>query len=134
MTKRRRPGRVKSRPKALHDVAAGGTVPDMKGSPISPVTIVRLAATDAPSLREVARIVGVSPTLISKFELGQFELNDEHLAQYAEAIGRAVEDVRARWIESALSYHTTRVSELRAKLFSVKKRGARRGPRPKARA
>lgn len=104
---------------------------DMKGPSYSPLTIARLAADDAPSLREVARVMGVSSALVSKFELGHYQIGDANLEAYAKAIGRAVEDVRIRWVEAALLYHTSRAKELRAELLKKRKRGLRTGTKPR---
>lgn len=127
----RRKGRANSRPKRLRAVPVRDTFADMKGPSYSPLTIARLAADDAPSLREVARVMGVSPALLSKFELGHYEIGVGHLEAYAKAIGRAADDVRLRFVEAALLYHTTRAKELRAELLKKRKRGMRRGRLPK---
>lgn len=107
------------------------TFADMKGPSYSPLTIARLAADDSPSLREVARVMGVSAALLSKFELGHYEIGAGHLEAYAKAIGRAVDDVRIRFVEAALLYHTSRAKELRVELLKRRKRGLRPGRPPK---
>lgn len=85
----------------------------MKEPQFSPLTVLRLAAPDAPSLRELARVIGRSPTLISRFELGRAMLAKADVALYAKAVGRTTAEVTARWEQAALAYHLSMVRSLR---------------------
>lgn len=131
--KKTRRGRANSRPKRLRAVPARDTFADMKGATISPLTIARLAADDAPSLREVARVMGVSPALLSGFELGYNELSVDRLKAYAEAIGRDAQDVRLRFVQAALAYHVDMAKQFRAELMKNRKRGLSPGKRLRSR-
>jgi transcriptional regulator with XRE-family HTH domain len=103
-------------------------LPDVTGPAFSPLTAIRLAAPDSPTLREVAREMGVSGQLVSMFEAGRTELSDANLAKYAKAVDRTAADVRARWLQTAFSYHTARARQLREELTALG--GKNRSGRP----
>jgi len=90
----------------------------MKPSEYSHVAVLRLAHPDAPSLREVARTVGLTATYLSEFERGIVDMSHERLALYAKALDVKAEVVRVRWLQQALSYHLAAIDELRAAIKS----------------
>jgi len=117
--------------KSVRRVPKKATLPPMKPSEYSHVAVLRLAHPDAPSIREVARQLGMSVTWLATFERGMADLSPEKLAAYAKAIDRSPEEVAIRWMQQALTYHEQNVEQLRAALAKAGKRG-RPGQRPKA--
>lgn len=104
------------------------TLPDMPGPVFSPLSAIRIAATDSPSLREMGRIMGVSAQLVSMFEAGRTELSPENMKRYAAAVDRSVEDVKMRWLQAAYTHHAAKAKELRERLAAqdAKKRRGKR--------
>lgn len=101
----------------------------MKTPEISYVAVLRVAHPDSPSLREIGRQIGLSAAAVSAFELGRVTLGPDKIAEYAKAVGRSVEEVRARWTRQALAFHSAKALELRAELARMSGRKPRRGAR-----
>lgn len=78
--------------------------------------ILRLAAPGAPTLREIARKMSVSPAALSHFELGRQPLSLELMKRYAKAVGKSVAEVRGRFLRAAYAYHSAKKSELAKEL------------------
>ncbi len=83
---------------------------------ISPLSILRLAAPGAPKLREIAAQIGCSHNAVHLFEVGRTSLSSARLKAYAKAVGARASDVRRRFLLASLSYHESKVRELRAEL------------------
>lgn len=118
--------------KSLRATALSRILRDMTASEISFVSILRAAHPDAPSMREIARGIGVSAASVSLFELGRYELPPQKLEAYAKAIERTVEEVRWRWMRQALAFHAARAAELREQIAQLKRPDGRSSARPRA--
>jgi len=129
MTARRSPRRRVG--KRLRKAPRFAILAAMKPSEYSHVAVLRLAHPDAPSLREVARTVGLSATLLSQFERGIVDVSPAKLALYAKAVDVDPEMVRTRWMQQALSFHQEQVLQLRdAMKRSGRKSAMGRRPQP----
>lgn len=108
------------------------TLPDMAAPVFSPLAALRLAADGSPSMRELAREIGVSPQLLSAFESGRGDMGPTTLAKYAKAVSRTKDEIRVRWLQSACSFHMAKARELREELrrMGAKGRRGKRSPKP----
>jgi transcriptional regulator with XRE-family HTH domain len=120
------------RRKGLRQKGRACNLPDMKEAQFSPLTVLRLAAPDAPSLREVARTLGVSASAVSLFERGRSALTAEKIKLYAKAVGRRPSEVTDRWMRARIMYHEGALSKLRSEMRSngSKPSKSRAHPRP----
>lgn len=101
----------------------------LPGMPTNPLMVLRLALPGQPSMREVARKLGCSQTLLNKFERGEIKIGQELLEKYAKVVGRTPADVMERWLHAALELNRQRRLELQADLraLGVKDPRLRRG-------
>jgi len=99
----------------------------MKDAPVSPLSVLRLAAPGAPSLRELARSCSVSPSALSLFEHGRYSLGPKGIAAYAKAVGQPAKVVRERFLQAAAIYHQLSLRRVRdelGKLGSKRRKGS----------
>jgi transcriptional regulator with XRE-family HTH domain len=85
---------------------------------LSPLSILRLAVPGAPTLRDVAALIGCSHSAVHMFEMGRYGLSAEKVKAYAKAVGAKPAEVRRRFLIASLAYHETLVRDLRREMRS----------------
>ena len=97
---------------------------------INPLVVFRLALPGQPSLRDLAKAVGISHEALRQFEAGESPLSDETLGQLAKALHQPKDELVRRFYLVRLGYGDALVRDARRRLREMGSDGKRVGRPP----
>ena len=99
---------------------------------INPLVVLRLALPGQPTLRELAKVIGISHEALRQFEAGESSLSEEKLALLAKALHQPKDELVRRFYLVRLDYGDGLVRDARSRLRELGVDGKRPGRPHKA--